>query len=128
MLPEEQELIRLENEKTELEEQLTTACINAQMLKGVRNYADKFTASLPTCIQAAALTSKSKLPFKSLAIRDLLFHRATELTNVAADPFEGGSGVEISNEQAVYWFRKAAERGHCEAQKALEALDIDWKK
>lgn len=30
--------------------------------------------------------------------------------------------------QAVYWFRKAAEQGHYYAQKALNELEIDWKK
>ena len=31
-----------------------------------------------------------------------------------------GLGVEKSQEQAIYWWRKAAEQGHEDAQKCLE--------
>jgi len=32
------------------------------------------------------------------------------------------------NEQAEYWYRKAAKQGHADAQEALKTLGIDWNK
>ena len=57
-------------------------------LKEVRDYADRLAALLPKRVQAVAFTSKSKLPFKAQAIRELLLHRTSALASAAVDLFE----------------------------------------
>ena len=61
---------------------------DAEMLKEAKDYAAKLAAALPKRIQAAALTRRCKLPFKALAIRELLLHRTVALTEAAVDLFE----------------------------------------
>jgi hypothetical protein len=64
-----------------------------EMLAEARNLADLVAASLPQKVDAAALTSKSKLPFKVISIRELLFHRVSALASPAVVLFEQGSYV-----------------------------------
>jgi hypothetical protein len=59
----------------------------AQHLAEAQELSDRLSASLPDRIQAAALTLKSKLPFKALSIRELLLHRMAELSSAAVDLF-----------------------------------------
>ena len=61
---------------------------NAKHLSEAREYADQLSASLPDRIQIAALTLKSKLPFKAVSIRELLLHRMAALSSAAVDLFE----------------------------------------
>ncbi|MBI2999280.1 MAG: hypothetical protein HYY46_12675 [Deltaproteobacteria bacterium] len=60
---------------------------DAQHLSEARESSERFAASLPQRIDAAALTLKSKLPFKALSIRELLLHRMAALSSAAADLF-----------------------------------------
>ena len=60
---------------------------DAGHLAEAQEYAARFTASLPDRIQIAALTLKSKLPFKVLSIRELLLHRVAALSGAAVDLF-----------------------------------------
>src|SRR5207249_3038411 len=59
-----------------------------ETLKEVRDYAGGLAALLPKRVQAVAFTSKSKLPFKAQAIRELLLHRTSALASAAVDLFE----------------------------------------
>jgi len=60
---------------------------DAEYLAEAREFSEKLSASLPDRIQAAALTLKSKLPFKVLSIRELLLHRMAALSSAAVDLF-----------------------------------------
>jgi hypothetical protein len=59
------------------------------MIKEARQLADTISASLPDRIQIASLTLNSKIPFKSLSIRELLIHRVASLATATIDLFEG---------------------------------------
>jgi hypothetical protein len=61
---------------------------NALMLQEARRLAEDIASSLPEHIQAAALTLKSKLPFKALSVRELLIHRVSPLATAAVEHFE----------------------------------------
>ena len=61
---------------------------DAQHLAEAQEFSDRLSASLPDRIQAAALTLKSKLPFKALSIRELLLHRMAALSSAAVDLFK----------------------------------------
>ena len=41
--------------------------------------------------------------------------------------YRNGEGVEQSNEEAVKWYRKAAEQGDSDAQEALTELEYNKK-
>ena len=43
----------------------------------------RFESSLPTRVDPAGLTLKSKIPFKALSLRELLFHRITMISRTA---------------------------------------------
>lgn len=66
---------------------------DAEMLKEAKDYAAKLAAALPKRIQAAALTRRCKLPFKALAIRELLLHRTAALAKAAVALFEKGAVI-----------------------------------
>jgi hypothetical protein len=53
-----------------------------------RVLATNIFASLPKTVEARGLTSESKLPFKTLCLREVLIHRVAELALVAVDLFE----------------------------------------
>jgi hypothetical protein len=61
---------------------------NDRILLEARRLADAIASSLPDRIQIAALTLKSKLPFKALSVRELLIHRVSALATAAVDLFE----------------------------------------
>jgi hypothetical protein len=61
---------------------------NAQHLAEAQDFSDRLNASLPDRIQIAALTLKSKLPFKALSIRELLIHRMAALASASVDLFK----------------------------------------
>jgi len=61
---------------------------NAQHLAEVQDFSARLNASLPNGIEIAALTLKSKLPFKALSIRELLIHRVAALSSAAVDLFK----------------------------------------
>ncbi len=70
-----------------------------EILAEAKEFAVRLTASLPDRIQISALTFKSKLPFKALAIRELLIHRVSELASSAVENFEIGrvvSGIALT--------------------------------
>jgi len=58
------------------------------MLKEARELADLIASSLPERVQIAALTLKSKIPFKALSTRELLIHRVSPLASAAIDLLE----------------------------------------
>src|SRR5713226_5901821 len=66
----------------------TFADDEAQTLKEARGFVDAIASSLPKQIQAAALTWKSKIPFKALTVRESLFHRVSALASAAVELFE----------------------------------------
>jgi TPR repeat protein len=43
------------------------------------------------------------------------------------DMYRDGRGVAKDDEQAVFWYRKAAEQGNVSAQETLTSLSINWK-
>lgn len=49
--------------------------------------------NLPSKVEVAALTLKSKLPFKSLTLREVLIHRVADLATVTMQLFEDGRFV-----------------------------------
>jgi hypothetical protein len=57
-------------------------------LQEVRQLADIIASSLPDRIQIAALSLKSKLPFKAISLRELLLHRVSALATPAVELFE----------------------------------------
>ncbi|HEX9592287.1 MAG TPA: hypothetical protein VGB12_02890 [bacterium] len=61
---------------------------SAKHLAEAQDYSDRLNASLPDRIQIAALTLKSKLPFKAVSIRELLIHRMAALASAAVDLFK----------------------------------------
>lgn len=61
---------------------------DARLLAEAQEFSEGLSASLPERIQAAALTLKSKLPFKALSIRELLLHRMAALSSAAVDLFK----------------------------------------
>lgn len=61
---------------------------NTRHLTEAQGFSDRLNASLPDQIQIAALTLKSKLPFKALSIRELLIHRMAALASAAVDLFK----------------------------------------
>jgi hypothetical protein len=54
---------------------------------------ERIQQSLPTKIEASSLTSRSKLPFKALSVRETLIHRVSGLASPAISMFEGGNVV-----------------------------------
>lgn len=66
----------------------TNVLDEAMLLKEVRGLADAIASSLPERIHIAALTLKSKLPFKALSIRELLIHRMSALASPAVELYE----------------------------------------
>lgn len=66
----------------------TTAEEDAIVLREARGFVETFGASLPDRVQAAALTLKSKIPFKAVSIRELLLHRVHALAGAAVELFE----------------------------------------
>lgn len=70
-----------------------TQVTDAEILAEAKAYAGQLTVSLPDRIQIASLTLNSKLPFKALAIRELLIHRVAELATSAVEDFERGRAV-----------------------------------
>ncbi len=62
-------------------------------LQEARQLADAAASSLPDRIQIAALTRKSKLPFKVLSLREVLLHRISALATSAVDHFERNQDV-----------------------------------
>lgn len=57
-------------------------------LEAARAIAVDIAKSLPTHIEAASLTRKSKLPFKVLSLRELLIHRISPLASAAVSLYE----------------------------------------
>jgi hypothetical protein len=61
---------------------------DARILKEARGFVDVFASSLSERVQVAALTLKSKIPFKALSVRELLLHRVFALASAAVELFE----------------------------------------
>lgn len=59
-----------------------------QALAEAKVLSEGIASSLPLKIEAAALTFRSKLPFKALSLRELLIHRVVELSSPAVEMFE----------------------------------------
>ncbi len=59
----------------------------------VRQLADILASSLPDKIQIAALTLKSKLPYKALYLREVLLHRVSALATPAVELFERDQAI-----------------------------------
>jgi len=59
-----------------------------ETLAEAKEIAERLAASLTNKIPAAGLTPRSKLPFKTLSIRELLIHRVSELASSAVENFE----------------------------------------
>ena len=58
-------------------------------LQEARSFVEAVAGSLPDRIQVAALTLKSKIPFKALSVRETLLHRVHALASAAVELFEG---------------------------------------
>jgi hypothetical protein len=65
----------------------------ADYLVKARELASVIANSLPTRIEAAALPLQSRIPFKALSLRELLFHRASALASPAVSLYESGNAV-----------------------------------
>jgi hypothetical protein len=59
-----------------------------EYLVEARVFATNIFTSLPLTVEAAALTWKSKIPFKAISLREVLIHRVGELSIVAVDLYE----------------------------------------
>lgn len=57
------------------------------MLEEARGLAGVFASTLPERIQAAATSQNSMLPYKALAVRELLLHRVSALATAAVELF-----------------------------------------
>ncbi len=55
------------------------------ILEDLRELISRFEASLPARVDPAGLTLKSKIPFKVLSLKEVLFHRTTTLARIAFD-------------------------------------------
>jgi len=58
------------------------------MLEEARGLAEAFASALPERIQAAATSRTSMLPYKALAVRELLLHRVSALATAAVELFD----------------------------------------
>ena len=41
--------------------------------------------------------------------------------------YRDGRGVEQNDDQAIYWYRKAADQGHADAQKIISEMYAEGK-
>ena len=57
-------------------------------LELAKNLISEFKSNLPERVDPASLSMKSKLPFKAISLREVLFYRITELGEVAIELFE----------------------------------------
>lgn len=62
-------------------------------LEAAREMAAILAKSLPTKVEAATLTSNSKLPFKVLSLRELLIHRVSALSAAAVSLYESNNNL-----------------------------------
>ncbi len=62
-------------------------------LQLIQNYLDDFNNSLNPTVYAGSYTLKSKLPWKADSIRELLFHRVTDIANSALGLVQNNSRV-----------------------------------
>lgn len=91
-----------------------------------REFVTNFSASLPKELYAGSFTLKSKLPFKATSLREVLFHRATELGSVAVELFESNRLVPafvvtraiVETVAALYWL-------HEKVSQFLDSKDIE---
>jgi hypothetical protein len=65
----------------------------ADCLKKSRELVDVIASSLPNRIEIAGLPLNSKIPFKAVSLRELLFHRAAALAGPAVSLYEAGNMV-----------------------------------
>lgn len=63
------------------------------ILEDLRELIARFEVSLPTRVDPAGLTLKSKIPFKVLSLREVLFHRTTTLARAALDLYDENKRV-----------------------------------
>ncbi len=63
---------------------------NKKCLALAKRLAENLTNNLPDCVEIAALTLNSKLPFKAITIRETLIHRMAELSVATLRLFESG--------------------------------------
>lgn len=63
------------------------------ILEDTRELIQRFEESLSTRVDPAGLTLKSKIPFKVLSLKELLFHRITMLAQVALDLYDQNKRV-----------------------------------
>jgi len=63
------------------------------MLFDLEHIISRFEGSLPSRVDAAAMTWKSKVPFKMLSLKELLFHRITLLARTSLDLYVQGTWV-----------------------------------
>ena len=68
---------------------MSDAAGDLSSLQEARSFVDTIAGSLPDKIQVAALTLKSKIPFKALSVRETLLHRIHALASAAVELFEG---------------------------------------
>lgn len=83
-------------------------------LRMARQQVDAIVRSLPSRVKAAALTRKSKLPFKALSLRELLIHRIADLSQCAMELYEQNRVVPafvltravMETIALIYWLHK----------------------
>lgn len=104
---------------------------NAQHLAEAQDFSDRLNASLPDRIQIAALTLKSKLPFKALSIRELLIHRIAALASAAVDLFRQKRAIPaviltraiVETAAVMFIFHERMGRFLSDKNKDIAALD-----
>lgn len=85
-----------------------------EYLVEARVFATNIFTSLPLTVEAAALTWKSKIPFKAISLREVLIHRVGELSMVAVDLYECNKLVSafvitraiVETVAMTYWLSK----------------------
>ena len=103
--------------------------LNQDLLERIRLVADELSASLPEAFDIASLSTKAKLPFKALTLRESLIHRASELADTALDLIDSRRFIPatiiaralMETTGLLYWLHHRVES----AVKAGQVGDLD---
>ncbi|MGI4789549.1 MAG: hypothetical protein ACRYFS_11940 [Janthinobacterium lividum] len=87
------------------------------MLSQVKEASATMKDSLPSRVDPYTISRISKLPFKAVAIRELLLHRGSELASIACELYERQSGVSayiltrsfLETTAILYWLYQRVE-------------------
>lgn len=62
-------------------------------IQKAKNICEEFKLNLPENFEIASVSATSKIPFKALTLREALFHRVSDLSNIACDLYEKESMI-----------------------------------